>query len=61
MRWQLHDLRTFIYPKGARIEYEESLSATASRQKRWLQIVNMQQCLEAETLKGIINESGMRP
>jgi len=48
-----------IYPKNALIEYEESLSATASRQKRLLQIVNMQQqCLEAEALKGVIDESG---
>lgn len=48
-----------IYPEGALIKYEESLSATASRQKRLLQIVNMQQqCLEAEALRGVIDESG---
>jgi hypothetical protein len=48
-----------IYPEGALIDYEESLSATASRQKRSLQIVNMQQqCLEAEALKGVIDELG---
>ncbi|MDI6720696.1 MAG: hypothetical protein QMD46_13920 [Methanomicrobiales archaeon] len=48
-----------IYPDGALIGYEESLSATPSRQKRLLQIVNLQQqCLEAETLRGVINESG---
>ena len=48
-----------IYPEGALIGYEESLSATASRQKRLLQIVNMQQqCLEAEALRGVIDESG---
>jgi hypothetical protein len=48
-----------IYPEGALIGYEESLSATASRQKRLLQIVNLQQqCLEAKALKGVIDESG---
>jgi len=37
----------------------ESLSATASQQKRLLQIIDMQQqCLVAETLKGVIDESG---
>lgn len=48
-----------IYPEDALIGYEESLSAAASRLKRLLQIVNMQQqCLEAEVLKGVIDESG---
>ena len=48
-----------VYPKGALIGYEESLSGTISRQKRSLQIINMQQqCLEAEALKRVIDESG---
>lgn len=48
-----------VYPKGALIGYEESLSETISRQKRSLQIINMQQqCLEAEALKRVIDESG---
>jgi len=41
-----------FYPEGALIRYEGSLSATATWQKRL-----PQQCLEAETLKGVIDES----
>ena len=48
-----------VYPDDALIEYGDYLaSEKAARQKRYLSIVNtQQQCLEAEVLKRVVDES----
>ncbi|NLZ29989.1 MAG: hypothetical protein GX885_04490, partial [Methanomicrobiales archaeon] len=55
----LSEAASQIYPDDALIEYGDYLaSEKAARRKRYLSIVNtQQQCLEAEALKRVVDES----